>query len=76
MQELSLKNSNNVSQGPLCSVGSGSPSGFIGGQQISIAYCNINNVPPSREALDIPDYNALMELQNQLKREQMKNEEK
>ena len=75
MQELSLKNSNNVSLA-MSGGGSGSPSAFLGGQQIAISYCNINNVPPPKEIVDIPDYNALIELQNQLKREQLKNEER
>jgi hypothetical protein len=73
MQELSMKNSNNTSMHN----GAGSPHAMSGGhQQVTLSYCNINNLPASRDQIDIPDYNALIELQNQLKREHMKLEEK
>ena len=74
MQELSMKNSNNTSMNN----GAGSPQGTsCGGHQLAtLSYCNINNLPASRDQIDIPDYNALIELQNQLKREHMKLEEK
>ncbi len=72
MQELSLKNSNNCS---LANIAASSQVGSTG-QQVTLSYCNINDVPPSKEHVDIPDYNSLIELQNQLKREQMKLEER
>ena len=74
LQELSVKTSNNSS----LMTSNGTPQSLLGGQQIMISYCNINNIPPSKEQQnnDIPDYNALIEMQNQLKREQMKIEDK